>query len=69
MGFWSGLRWGLFIGVLAALVGRLMSGEDNKDNWEQAKIAGDIAAAQTESVQRAKFQRTRRGEQVDGVVS
>lgn len=61
MGFWRGLRWGLFLGVIAALVGRVMSGDDNKENWEQAKVAGDIAAAQTEAEQREKFERTRRG--------
>ena len=63
MGFWRGLRWGLFLGVIAALVGRMVSGEDNKDNWEQAKIAGDIAAARVEVEQREKFERTRRGDQ------
>ena len=62
MGFWRGLRWGLFLGVIAALVGRVVSGEDNKDNWEQAKIAGDIAAARVEVEQREKFERSRRGE-------
>ena len=61
MGFWRGLRWGLFLGVVAALVGRVVSGEDNKDNWEQAKIAGDIAAARVEVEQREKFERSRRG--------
>jgi len=61
MGFWRGLRWGLFLGVIAALVGRMVSGEDSKDNWEQAKIAGDIAAARVEVEQREKFERTRRG--------
>ncbi len=59
MGFWRGLRWGLFLGVIGALVGRVMSGEDNKENWEQAKVAGDIAAAQAEVEQREKFERTR----------
>ncbi len=62
MGFWRGLRWGLFLGVIAALVGRMVSGEDNKDSWEQAKIAGDIAAARVEVEQREKFERTRRGD-------
>ena len=62
MGFWRGLRWGLFLGVIAALVGRMVSGEDSKDNWEQAKIAGDIAAARVEVEQREKFERTRRGD-------
>ena len=61
MGFWRGLRWGLFLGVIAALIGRVVSGEDNKDQWEQAKVAGDIAAAQAEVEQREKFERVRRG--------
>lgn len=61
MGFWRGLRWGLLFGVVAALVGRVMSGDDNKENWEQAKVAGDIAAARAEAEQREKFERTRRG--------
>lgn len=63
MSFWRGLRWGLFLGVIATLVGRMMSGDDNKENWEQAKVAGDIAAAQAEAEQREKFERTRRGDQ------
>ena len=49
--------------MIAALVGRVMSGDDNKENWEQAKVAGDIAAAQAEAEQREKFERTRRGDQ------
>jgi len=61
MGFWRGLRWGLFLGVIAALVGRILSGPDNEANWEQAKIAGDLAAAQTEAEQREKFNRSRSG--------
>ena len=66
MGFWRGLRWGLILGVIAALVGRVMSGEDNRDQWEQAKRAGDIAAARVEAEQREKFERTRRGEAEPG---
>ncbi|MCY3557576.1 MAG: hypothetical protein OXH13_02870 [Chloroflexi bacterium] len=65
MGFWRGLRWGLFLGVVAALVGRILSGPDNEANWEQAKIAGDLAAAQTEAEQREKFNRSRSGESGD----
>lgn len=63
MGFWRGLRWGLFLGVIAALVGRIVSAPDNEDNWRQAKIAGDIAAAKAETEQREKFNRSRRGEE------
>ncbi len=63
MGFWRGMRWGLFLGVIAALVGRIVSAPDNEANWQQAKIAGDIAAAQAETEQREKFNRSRRGEQ------
>ena len=63
MGFWRGLRWGLFLGVIAALVGRVVSGEDNEANWKQAQIAGDLAAAQTEAEQREKYQQSRRGDQ------
>jgi len=61
MGFWRGLRWGLFLGVIAALVGRVVSGEDNEAQWQQAKIAGNLAAAQAEAEQREKFNRTRHG--------
>lgn len=60
MGFWRGLRWGVVLGVIAALLGRMASGDDNKAQWEQAKIAGDIAAAKTETEQREKFEQTRR---------
>lgn len=63
MGFWRGLCWGLFLGVIAALVGRIVSAPDNEDNWRQAKIAGDIAAAKAETEQREKFNRSRRGEE------
>ena len=59
MGFWRGLRWGLFLGVIGALVGRVMSGEDNQEQWERAKVAGDVAAAQAEVEQREKFERAR----------
>ncbi len=59
MGFWRGLRWGLLLGVIGALAGRVVSGDDNRAQWEQAKIAGDIAAAQAEAEQREKFERTR----------
>ena len=62
MGFWRGLRWGLCLGVIAGLIGRVVSGEDNRDNWEQAKTAGGIAAARAEAEQRDKFERTRRGD-------
>jgi len=61
MGFWRGLRWGLFLGVIAALVGRVVSDEDNEAQWQQAKIAGNLAAAQAEAEQREKFNRTRHG--------
>ena len=61
MGFWRGLRWGVFLGVLAALVGRIMSAEDNEAKWKQAQIAGDIAAAKTEAEQREKYKQSRRG--------
>ena len=68
MGFWRGLRWGLVLGVIGALVGRVVSGPDNRDQWEQAKIAGDVAAARAEAEQREKFERTRRGdEEANGV--
>ena len=63
MGFWRGLRWGVFLGVIAALVGRIMSAEDNAANWKQAQIAGDIAAAKTEAEQRERYERSRAGEQ------
>ncbi len=67
--FWRGLRWGLLLGVIAALVGRIMSGPENDETWQQAKIAGDIAAAQTEAEQRERFQRTRTGESEDEATS
>lgn len=62
MGFWRGFRWGVVLGVIAALIGRVVSGPDNEAQWEQAKIAGDLAAAQAEAEQREKFDRTRQGE-------
>ena len=63
MGFWRGLRWGLFLGVIAALAGRIVSGEGNEATWQQAQIAGDIAAAKTEAEQREKYHQSRRGNQ------
>lgn len=61
MGFWRGLRWGLILGIIGALVGRSLSGEDNQAQWQQAKVAGNLAAAQAETEQREKFERSRGG--------
>ena len=69
MGFWRGLRWGLVLGVIGTLVGRVVSSDKENPQWKQAKIAGDIAAAKTEAEQREKFERTRRGEQPNGGTS
>ena len=66
MGFWRGLRWGVFLGVIAALVGRIISAEDNEANWQQAKIAGDLAAAQSEAEQREKYAQSRRSDDSAG---
>ena len=66
MGFWRGLRWGVFLGVIAALVGRIISAEDNEANWQQAKIAGDLAAAQSEAEQREKYTQSRRSDDSAG---
>ena len=66
MGFWRGLRWGVFLGVIAALVGRIISAEDNEANWRQAKIAGDLAAAQSEAEQREKYTQSRRSDDSAG---
>ena len=65
MGFWRGLRWGFVLGIIAALVGRIVSGPDNEEQWQKAKVAGDIAAAKTESEQREKFNKTRQGTEQD----
>lgn len=59
MTFWRGLWWGLLLGIIGALVGRILSGEGNEAQWEQAKVAGNIAAARTEAEQREKFQNMR----------
>ena len=63
MGFWRGLRWGLVLGVIGGIIGRVVSDDKQNPQWQQAKIAGDIAAAKTEAEQREKFERTRRGDQ------
>ena len=61
MGFWRGFRWGLMLGVIGALVGRTLSGEDNAAQWQQAKVAGNLAAAQAEVEQRERFEQSRGG--------
>ena len=58
MTFWRGLRWGFFLGLLGALVGRTLSETDEKQ-WRQAQVAGDLAAAQSESEQRQKLAQSR----------
>ena len=62
MGFWRGFRWGLFLGIIGALVGRTLSGEDNQAQWQQAQVAGNLAAAQAEVEQREKFEQSRGGD-------
>ena len=66
MGFWRGLRWGLVLGVIGGIIGRVVSDDKQNPEWQKAKIAGDIAAAKTEAEQREKFERTRPGEQPNG---
>ncbi len=61
MGFARGFRWGLILGVIGALVGRTLSGEDNADQWQQAQVAGNLAAAQAEAEQRERFNQARSG--------
>ena len=62
MGFWRGFRWGVLLGVIGALIGRTLSGEDNQAQWQQAQVAGNLAAAQAEVEQREKFERSRVGD-------
>lgn len=62
MGFWRGFRWGVFLGVIGALIGRTLSGEGNQAQWQQAQVAGNLAAAQAEVEQREKFERSRSGD-------
>ena len=54
MGLRRGLSIGFLLGVLAALIGRLLSGPDNREQWESARIEAEGAAAKRESDLRAR---------------
>jgi len=55
MSFGRGFKLGLLLGAIGVVGVRQLSDESNQAVWEQAKRAGDLAAAQTESELREKF--------------
>ena len=47
MGLRRGLSIGFLLGVVAALLGRILTAENNKEQWEQAKAEAEAEAAAT----------------------
>ena len=54
MGLRRGLSIGFLLGVVAALLGRILTAENNKEQWEQAKADAESAAATREASLRAR---------------
>ena len=49
-----GLSIGFLLGVVAALLGRILTAENNKEQWEQAKAEAESAAATREASLRTR---------------
>ena len=54
MGLRRGLSIGFLLGVVAALIGRILSAENNKEQWEEAKGEAESAAATREASLRTR---------------
>ena len=54
MGLRRGLSIGFLLGVVAALLGRILTAENNKEQWEQAKAEAESAAATREASLRTR---------------
>ena len=55
-----GLKIGFLLGVLAALVGRILSAEDRSEQWEEARSEAETAAAERQSQLRSRHAAARR---------
>ena len=60
MAFRRGFTWGLLLGAAGVVAVRAASDESNRPQWEQAKHAGNLAAALTESKLREKLAEARK---------
>ena len=54
MGLRRGLSIGFLLGVVAALLGRILTAENNKEQWEQATSEAESAAATREASLRTR---------------
>ena len=57
---WRGFKLGVLLGVLAALVGRILSADDRTEQWQAARSEAEAAAAERESQLRARHAAARR---------
>ena len=55
-----GLKIGFLLGVLAALIGRILSADDREDQWQAARSEAETVAAQREADLRARHAAARR---------
>lgn len=55
-----GFGFGLTLGILAALVGRLATAEGASEQWREARAEAESAAVRRESTLRARHQAARR---------
>ncbi len=60
MGLRRGFGIGFLLGVLAALAGRIMTGEGNAEQWRAAQAEAEAAAAEREAALRARHSAARR---------
>ena len=59
MGLRRGLGIGFLLGVLAALVGRIIASDPNGEQWREARDEADSAASGRESELRARHRTAR----------
>ena len=50
MGLRRGLSIGFLLGVVAALLGRILTAENNKEQWEEARGEAEAAATREASL-------------------
>jgi len=60
MGLRRGFKIGFLLGVLAALAGRIMTGEGNAEQWQAARAEAEAAAAEREAALRKRHSSARR---------
>lgn len=55
-----GLKIGFWLGVLAALAGRILAGDDRAEQWREARSEAEVAASEREAALRARHAAARR---------